>query len=296
MKTVIVHKTPVDLEEYVQRSAAEVDIKQLVSEPSIIIDGDTDEVLAIYADLPQDPAKLTHTLQAIKYDTSERTAGLKTTSRIFGYNPRNTLRKDYCSATGLATDAPELHAVILEWGKYVAEVYKSFLPERAKAHYELLEEKVIDEYRIEGTPFTSGIINKNNPLKYHFDSGNFRGVYSCMITIKRDIGGGYLAMPEYGIGLELKNNTVAMFDGQSLLHGVTPIEKQAHDAYRFTVVYYSLLQMWKCLPLTEEIARIRKVRMEREARRARVMRGLEEEHPAVLATKRQGEKQRAKKK
>lgn len=79
MKTVIVHKTPVDLEEYVQRSAAEADIKQLVSEPSIIIDGDTDEVLAIYADLPQDPAKLTRTLKAIKYDTSERTAGLKTT-------------------------------------------------------------------------------------------------------------------------------------------------------------------------------------------------------------------------
>jgi len=296
MKTVIVHKTPVDLEEYVQRSAAEADIKQLVSQPSIIIDGDTGETILVYAELKHDSKDLLNALNKIKYVSDIRTGGLKTTSRIFGYNPRNTLRKDYCSATGLATESPELHAVILEWGKYVAEVYKSFLPERAKAHYDLLEEKVIEEYRIDGTPFTSGIINKNNPLKYHFDSGNFRGVYSCMITIKRDIGGGHLAMPEYGIGLELKNNTVAMFDGQSLLHGVTPIEKQAHDAYRFTVVYYSLLQMWKCLPLTEEIARIRKVRMEREARRARVMRGLEEEHPAVLATKRQGEKQRAKKK
>lgn len=41
MKTVIVHKKPLDLDEYVQRSAAAADIVQLVDEPSIIIDGDS---------------------------------------------------------------------------------------------------------------------------------------------------------------------------------------------------------------------------------------------------------------
>ena len=89
------------------------------------------------------------------------------------------------------------------WGKTVAKYYQDFLPERYKSHNEQLTDKVIDEYRIEGTPFTSGIINKNNPLKYHFDSGNFKGVYSCMITVKHDTSGGNLSMPEYELGFNL---------------------------------------------------------------------------------------------
>lgn len=74
-------------------------------------------------------------------------------------------------------------------------------------------------------------------------------------------------MPEYGIGLEIGNRSVTLFDGQAVLHGVTPITKLRDDATRFTVVYYSLRQMWKCEPLGAELARIRRKKTERERKR-----------------------------
>ena len=35
------------------------------------------------------------------------------------------------------------------------------------------------------------------------------------------------------------------------------------DAYRFSIVYYSLKGMWKCLTLTEELLRSRKLELDK---------------------------------
>ncbi len=287
MKTVVAHKKH-ELVGFARRAAEEADIAQMIEEDTIVIDGDSKEIIALYVALPVDTRAITEALQGIKYQSSDRTGGLKTTSRIFGYTPRSILRADFCSATSLAIEAPQTHNAILQWGKYLAEQYETHLGERYKDHLQQVTNKVKPDYQIKDTPFTSGIINKNNQLKYHHDSGNFKGVYSCMLTLKAETDGGNLAMPEYELGFNLANGSALMFDGQAILHGVTPIVKKSHDAYRYTIVYYSLLQMWKCETLTEEIARIRKLKSQREARRARVMRGLEEEHPTVIATQRAG--------
>lgn len=58
-----------------------------------------------------------------------------------------------------------------------------------------------------------------------------------------------------------------MFDGQGLLHGVTPIFKKTARAVRYSIVYYSMRQMWNCLPITDELIRIRKKKAERETKR-----------------------------
>jgi len=121
---------------------------------------------------------------------------------------------------------------------------------------------------MEGTPFTSGIVNKNNPLKYHHDSGNFKNVLSNMIVLKRGVKGGRLSCPEYDIKFECDDNCVVIFDGAQILHGVTPIIKpEGEETYRYSVVYYSLEQMWKCDSVNEEVKRIRKVKKEREFKR-----------------------------
>ncbi len=88
-----------------------------------------------------------------------------------------------------------------------------------------------------------------------------------MIVFKDGIKGGYLAMPEYDISVECKNGAAFFFDGQKILHGVTPIEKTKLAATRYSVVYYSLQQMWSCLPLGMEIERIKKLRSDREMKR-----------------------------
>ena len=143
-------------------------------------------------------------------------------------------------------------------------------------HAEVTGEKVLGEYKIPKTPFTSGIVNKDNQLKYHFDTGNFKEVYSAMLVLKRDIAGGHLSIPEFDMGIELKNNSLFMFDGQGLLHGVTPIFKKTARAVRYSIVYYSMRQMWNCLPITDELIRIRKKKAERENNRVERLKQLEQ--------------------
>jgi len=273
MKIIEVEHTPLDLREYRMRSALESDFTptNLIKESCVLVDKTTGKQLVIYKDLDDegfDSGELSMALQSINYQVGTRVSGLVTTSRIFGYSPRVPLRKDFCSVTSLAEDNPKAHSLLCEYGRKVVDLYSEIAPETYEAHLSSTEKKVRKEYQIEGTPFTSGIVNKNNPLKYHFDSGNFKDVYSCMLGIRRNVAGGYLALPEYDCALEIKNNSVTIFDGQKILHGVTPMKLLSDDAYRFTIVYYSLTRMWACLPIGEEIARIRNVKTARERKRA----------------------------
>ena len=289
MKIIKVKKRDLPLADYKQRSALESDFKNLITESCIVIDDDTNAILVIYKDLDElgfDDKQIRRALNSIRYEVSTRTAGLKTTSRIFGFSPRNVLRKDFCSTTSLALESPKEHEIICNYGKKLASVYENGSPEAYKNHEEKTIKEVGSEWVIPTTPFTSGIINKNNPLKYHFDSGNFKGVYSCMAVFKKDISGGYLACPEYDVGFELKNNSAFMFDGQSILHGVTPIKRRSKEAYRYSIVYYSLRQMWQCLPINEELLRIRKLKTERERKRAtRLMESKQDESKLYQASR-----------
>lgn len=273
MREIILHKKDINLTDFVRRSALDTDYDELLESDVIAIDADTKKIIFVQKQLDFDDKAIMWALQRIKYQKSDRSRGLVTTSRIFGYSPRITYRKDFCSSTSLANEQPKEHAIVCQYGAQIAQLYEQTTPEAFKAHEELMAKKILDEWAIRDTPFTSGIINKNNPLKYHFDSGNFKNVYSCMAVFKRDIRGGYLSMPEYGVAVNLPHNSVFMFDGQSVLHGVTPITKLNEQALRFSVVYYSLQQIWSCLPLTEELARIRGVKTTRERNRVKVMRG-----------------------
>jgi hypothetical protein len=217
--------------------------------------------------LPMVDIRITQAVLKIKYFKDVRTEGLSTNSRIFGYRPRETIRKDFCSSTSLVHDFPDEHKLFADFAKTLDAHYKKYVPEIYKVHQNLSDEKILEEWKMQGSPFTSGIINKNNPLKYHYDSGNFTDVYSNMLALKRDVQGGYLAIPEYDVALEIANHSISLFDGQKLLHGVTPILYSNAQGYRYTIVYYTLKKMWNCEPLTAEIARIKKLKTQREQKR-----------------------------
>ena len=265
MKSLEIERGEIDFKAFVKRRALESDCVRLIKEPTLLLEGG--KPVALYTFLEQDTTEVVAALRRIKYQENERSAGLKTTSRIFGYMPRVTMRKDFCSVTSMAREHPREHALVCGFAEEISKTYATFFPETYERHMVLTEEKVLPGYRIAGSPFTSGIINRNNPLKYHFDSGNFKGVASAMIGFRRGVNGGFLAMPEFGLAFQIAHNSLTIFDGQNILHGVTPIKSVSEDAFRFTAVYYSLQQMWNCKPLEEEIARIRKVKMERELKR-----------------------------
>lgn len=267
MKTIEIKRNKIDYKEYVKRSATETDYDTLINEDVLVTENGEPKIL--YMKLPADVSKYARqAVKNIKYSTSTRTSGLKTTSRIFGYNPRNTIRKDYCSTTSMAIEHPNEHAAICDFGEYLSSLYIKYFPKVYKLHSDITESKMQGEWVIKNTPFTSGIVNKNNPLKYHFDAGNIKDVLSNMVVFKRQVQGGFLSCPEFNIGFEVADNTVILFDGQNILHGVTPINKLTPSAYRYSIVYYTLQQIWNCLPIDEEMARARNKRYDRENNRA----------------------------
>lgn len=267
MKVIHAKKRDIDVKQYRFRRADEKDCSQLVEEDALIyIDG---KLAIVYINkVAEDMTAFYNALTQIRYDKSTRTSGLVTTSRIFGYAPRNVLRNAPCRATSLAGDSPEQHNAIMKAASVAAKYYRTHNPDLATLHQQLTDEKVLGNYRMGDTMFTSGIINDNNPLLYHFDAGNYRGVWSAMFGFKKGIEGGYLAIPEIDTHLKISDKSLSLFDGQGLLHGVTPIKKTHPDAKRYTIVYYSLQQMWNCQTPGTELEILRQRRTEYERKRS----------------------------
>lgn len=270
MNTINVQRRRLDLKLYTYRTAKEGDSHVIIDQPTIVREGQGKHapIRIVYDLVGQRLHGLVRALRQITYERNFRTGGLPTNSRIFGFAPRSTLRKDFCSATSLAASHPAEHQAICAGASLADTYYRRWNPELHQQHLQTTQEKVLRQWQIEGSVFTSGIVNKNNPLRYHFDTGNFKHVWSAMLVFKDAVEGGGLSVPEFDLHFRLADHSILMFDGQSLLHGVTPFRLTKPTGYRYSIVYYSLRQMWNCLPPESELLRIRKLKTVRELKRA----------------------------
>jgi len=271
----------IDFADYQLRVARAKDVAEVIREPFLLYEGD--RLLIAYFHLEDDEFArpyLTDIWRSLRPTVFEpvldrderfpehyRSEGLPHTSRTFAYMPRVTTRRDYCTTAKLAMEFPDTHNAVVRGARVIGRYYQAINPLLFEEHRRQAE-RVSDEYQIEEGPFTSGIINRNNQLRYHFDKGNFEGVWSAMLGFKRDIGGGNLALPEFDIAAEICDRSLFLFDGQGILHGVTPIRRMSVSAERYTIVYYSMKLMWNCEPLGSELDRIRRKRTFREYKRA----------------------------
>jgi hypothetical protein len=267
-------RKPIDKSQYVKRTALLSDVNQVITDDCIIYENN--QPILFYTKIKEDTSPLRWAAKHMKYPSGTRTNGLATQSKVFGYSPRIPMRNDYCTVSAMATQYPKNHHVITNFAEQLKGYYETYFPQKYKEHEEMVKEKVLEDWKIGNSPFTSGIVNKNNPLKYHYDSGNFKGMLSNMVVFKSDVEGGYLVIPELDLALEVADNTLTIFNGQDILHGVSPIEYKNSMSYRFSVVYYSLEQMWKCEPIQGEIERVRRAKTKKEQNR------LDPEHLASL--------------
>lgn len=271
-------KRPVDLAEYSEphpkrpgktrlRMAAEGDVATLVKGSTIIYDEDEQQVTVAYLQLEEPADEVVAALRRINYVEDARTSGMASKAKIIGYQGPSPLRgRRFCSAAGLEKEDPQAHHLIMSYAAKVAKFYEQFHP-TLYAEHQRQASKVLPEWKIEDSPFTSGIVNRDNQLAYHHDAGNFKNVWSNMLGFKHGITGGYLNVPEYDLALEIADNSLTMFDGQGLLHGVTPFRRTKRDAYRFTVVYYALRSLWECKDPTDNVREAARKRVELEERR-----------------------------
>ncbi len=265
MKIIEIKPKEIDIELYKKRTALESDAKNIITEDTIITTNGQPVIL--YCRLKENLDNLRWAVQNINYVKGERSRGLISQSAVFGFKPKIAMRQDYCSATAMARNNAKEHFIITDFAKNLSNYYENNFKEVFAKHKNIVKEKIKDQWVIKGTPFTSGIVNKDNPLKYHFDAGNFKGVLSNMVAFKKNMIGGRLVIPAYDIKLEIEDGSLSIFDGQSILHGVSPFIKQNDNAYRYTIVYYTLEQMWKCETITDELIRIRQKKKEREFKR-----------------------------
>jgi hypothetical protein len=194
----------------------------------------------------------------LKFVKSTRSRGLETMSNIFGYAPRNERRKLPCRATKMTTEYQKHFHLLEDAAKFLGELYQKHNPEQHEKHKAMTLENNRKEYTLSDGVFTSGNINLNTAVRYHYDFGNYANVWSAMITLKKGIQGGYLSVPEFGLGIELSHKSALFFDGQSIMHGVTPIIKLKKESKRYTIVYYSLKALWRCLEYKDEIKQMNK--------------------------------------
>jgi hypothetical protein len=274
MRTIVRAPKALNLSEYKFRRAQEGDVGELVSESFQLIDPESGDTKAVYYVDCWDAAEdellegIYGALGQVRYDTTTRTLGLKTTSRVFGWKPRTVIRGDFCTATSMATEHPEQHDLVVRGAQLVARRYRMADEALYERHQALANARVLPEYHLEDEVFTSGIINENNPLAYHFDAGNFRNVWSGMLAFRHQTTHGYLALPAYNLAVAIAHKSLFLFDGQGILHGVTPIKLLSPDAKRYSIVYYSLRGMWNCDPLGTELDRAKRMRTAREQARA----------------------------
>jgi hypothetical protein len=274
MEVIEVKSKNINPKEFKARYAIEDDAKRNLKQDCLLVEDGRPTVLYKKIDWC-DTLELRNVCKDIRYNKDVRLPkmgrpGITTRSAIFGYRPRIPLRQDFCSATSMATGQQREHQVITDFAANLAKIYEEYFPDTYAKHKAEVEQRVKDEWRIGNSVFTSGIVNNNNPLQYHTDTGNFKGMMSNMIAFRDGIFGGRLVLPEYDVKLEIADNTITIFNGQDIVHGVTPLKKFKPNGYRYTIVYYSLEQMWKCDGINEEVQRIRKLKKEREMRRTQL--------------------------
>lgn len=262
-----VERRPVDVAAYRGAFADASHVEAELAEPcAVYVDG-AEQPSVVYVELEERQPNAVAALRSLRYSTGYRLRGLPSTSRTFGYAPPIVSRgRETCDEAKLAREAPAAHSTIAGLAEVVEREYREHNAE-AYAEHAATVAKVLPEWRLSGGVFTSGIVNYNNKLPYHFDGGNFPECWSNMLVFKASCQGGDLVCPELGLCFRLRDHSLFMFDGQAILHGVSPFRFVRPEGYRYSVVFYSLQQMWRCDTKAEIVQASARRRTERERRR-----------------------------
>jgi len=247
------------------------DLEANCREAALFIDDETEEPILAYMPMENEVNLLRASVLAIKYGTTTRTStGMQNLSRTFGMAPRVVFqRRESCRTTTLANEQPEEHAVLVAFAKKFGEMFKEFAPHLFQRDAEVLEKSGIsNEWKMtDDALWTSGVVNKASTLPYHRDGFNF-ATWSAMPVVRRDMRGGYLNFPEYGMTCACRDGWVLFFPGYKYVHGVTPMTPVKKDAYRYSIVYYALRGMKDCFTFAVETANGAQNRTKREDKMA----------------------------
>lgn len=233
--------------------------------PAVIVDADSGEVVAVHwmggAALA---TQIGRALRHVEWDdpplkkanNAGRLSGMHVAHRVFGFTPPQPMRKRYgCSRSRFDTDYPEATELVAKFTIMAEWVFRTFAPDVHRRTGEVVRDVIARDWRIEGTLWSSGIINNTAALPMHMDSGNVPGSWSAMLGVRQACAGGLLYLADYDCYFTIPHGSITIFDGQSVTHGVTPLSPLSHDAFRYTLVAYAKNSMKSCAPCREDEGR-----------------------------------------
>lgn len=219
--------------------------------PKIVVDSDAavldaqGNLLALYLENQFTQKNVIDEILSLPYQHSDRLSGIGSDSLIFGFAPRDYIKKHPCRATPFNRKHQKEYFYLHKLGKKAETILKEHFPDALEKHISN-SSPVLSSWKIPETSFSSGIINKSNQLIYHTDNGNMSGCLSAMYTFRRDCDEGFLYLPEYEMLIKNRHGSLLWFDGANILHGVTPFKKKSAKSFRCTIVFYVLDKMQKC--------------------------------------------------
>ena len=207
--------------------------------------------------------------------SSNRLSGMKYPNLTFGTTSPAPLRRRYgCSASGFDRTHERIGIELKNLAATAWSAFQAYSPPVAESVWEVVASQIHDDWLMFDAPWTSGIINKTAALPYHRDAGNITGAWSAQYVVRNRLTGGYLHLPEYNVALACPDKSLALFDGQSVWHGVTPMAIDDHpEAYRYSMVYYAKQACKECYSATEEPARAQKQATEHDFHRESMLDG-----------------------
>ncbi|HET9137522.1 MAG TPA: hypothetical protein VFO76_12880 [Candidatus Kapabacteria bacterium] len=265
MQTREIIRTAIDDKLYLRRTPERTDYKELITTDTIFIENG--KPIILYKILPKTYLdKLRYLVFKSKFIKTHRTNGTPSQSAVFGALPRIPHRHNYCRYSANTKNQKELNSDIFYFARLINSIYRDLLPDQHEINLSIVEESVEAEYVIKGTPFTTVNLNINHAIKYHRDTGNFKNVFSNVLILKDGVAGGFLVCPEFEIAFGQQDGALILFDGQNIIHGVTPIKMKHDKAYRCSCVFYALADMKNCYPYKLELERVKKWRDTVESR------------------------------
>lgn len=249
---------------------------RIVTGSARLIEEGTGTVLAIQDVLPRDEwmIDLARSFHAVDWRgkgnevQENRLSGFQNAHRVFGSTAPVPLRKRWgCSIAAFNQEYPSVTERLGEFAHHAWRSIAEHAPAVAEEHYNLITD-ILPCWRFRDSAWTSGIVNRTSALPYHRDAGNIRGTWSSMLCLRREIEGGYLHLADLDVWLEIPSASITSFDGQGVLHAVSPIRPTGPRPYRYTTVLYAKSGCRGCLEGPAEIRRAQERRTESEERRA----------------------------
>ena len=183
---------------------------------------------------------------------SNTSYALSVNSSTIGFSDRYP-RIPFCRTTAFTQTNLYHYNQTIPYIQQINNLYKQFAPE----YYNLqnkLAKKTSQDFVIKGTCFTTATVNRNYRTACHYDAGDFsKGFGNLGVLSIGKYDGGYTVIPKYGIGLNLQDGDVALFDVHEL-HGNTEIKHRGFSE-RISVVCYYREKMIYCGDFLYELNR-----------------------------------------